>query len=88
MTANTKKDIKSLDYNQIFDVSEYEIGSFIDDNKADLEELQGYCWPVEYQNEDELKNYLFVNCYKYIKVNSSYGLFGWILAKSYQIITI
>lgn len=74
-----------LDYNQILDISEYEIGSFIVDNRADLEELEGFCWPIDYQNEDELKNFLNVNGYKYIKVNSSYGLFGWILAKSYQI---
>lgn len=74
-----------LDYNQILDISEYEIGSFIVDNKAALKELEGYCWPIDYQNEEELNAFLIVNGYKYIKVNSSYGLFGWILAKSYQI---
>lgn len=74
-----------LDYNQILDISEYDIGSFIADNKADIEELIGYCWPIDYQNEEELQNFLYINGYKYIKVNSSYGLFGWVLAKSYQI---
>lgn len=74
-----------LDYNQILNISESEIGSFIVDNKAALQELEGYCWPINYQNEEELNAFLIVNDYKYIKVNSSYGLFGWILAKSYQI---
>lgn len=74
-----------LEYNQILDISEYDISSFITDNKADIAELEGYCWPIDYQKEEELINFLYTNGYKYIKVNSSYGLFGWILAKSYQI---
>ena len=74
-----------LNYNQILDISECEIGSFIVENKLELKELEGYCWPINYQNEEELKTFLIANDYKYIKLNSSYGLFGWILAKSYQI---
>lgn len=74
-----------IDYNQISDISEYNLDSFVDDNKASLEELEGYCWPINYQTKEELVNFLNSNGYKYIKVNSSYGLFGWILAKSYKI---
>ena len=74
-----------LNYNQILDISECEIGSFIVENKLELKELEGYCWPINYQNEEDLKTFLIANDYKYIKLNSSYGLFGWILAKSYQI---
>ena len=74
-----------LHHNQILDISECEIDSFIVQNKFELKELAGYCWPIHYQNEEELKAYLIANDYKYIKLNSSYGLFGWILAKSYQI---
>ena len=74
-----------LNYNQILDIIEYGIDSFIVENKFELKELEGYCWPIDYQNEEELENYLIANNYKYIKLNSSYGLFGWILAKSYQI---
>lgn len=74
-----------IDYNQILDIDEYKIDDFIVENRAELKELQGYCWPISYQNEEELKTFLITNQYKYIKVNSSYGLFGWILARSYQI---
>lgn len=74
-----------LDYNQILDIDEYGIDSFIVDNKAELQELKGYCWPINYQNQEELKTFLMDNGYKYIRINSSYGLFGWVLAKSYKI---
>ena len=74
-----------LDYNQILDINEYGIDSFIVDNKAELQELKGYGWPTIYRNQEELKFFLMDNGYKYIKLNSSYGLFGWVLAKSYKI---
>lgn len=74
-----------LDYNQILDINEHEIDSFIVDNQGELQALKGYCWPIDYQNQEELKTYLTDNGYKYIKINSSYGLFGWVLAKSYEI---
>ena len=47
--------------------------------------MEGYCWPIDYQTEQELTDFLVDNEYKYIKINSSYGMFGWILAKSYKI---
>lgn len=74
-----------LDYNQILDVKEYGIDSFIVDNQVELQELKGYCWPIDYQNQEELKTFLMDNGYKYIRINSSYGLFGWVLAKYYEI---
>lgn len=48
--------------------------------------MEGYCWPIDYQTEKELIEFLKNNGYKYIRVNSSYGMFGWILAKSYEIV--
>lgn len=48
--------------------------------------MEGYCWPIDYQTEKELIAFLRNNGYKYIRVNSSYGMFGWILAKSYEIV--
>ena len=77
-----------IDYNQLLDIAEYDLGSFIADNKSTLEELKGYCWPIDYQKEEDLLNYLLSNGYKYIKVNASFGLFGWILAKSFEIIDL
>ena len=74
-----------IDYNIIADIHECEITSFIIDNQEELIKMEGYCWPVDYHTEQELIDFLRTNEYKYIKINSSYGMFGWILAKSYEI---
>lgn len=74
-----------LDYNQVLDISDYRIDSFFNDNQIDIKEMHRYCWPIDYQDEKELKEFLIANEYKYIKISSSYGMFGWVLAKSYQI---
>lgn len=47
--------------------------------------LAGYCWPIDYQTEQELITFLITNEYKYLKIDSSYGMSGWVLAKSYQL---
>lgn len=74
-----------IDYNIISDIQECEIRTFFSDNQEELIKMEGYCWPVEYQTTQELIDFLITNDYKYIKINSSYGMFGWILAKSYEI---
>lgn len=71
-----------LDYNIIFDIQECEISTFCRDNHEELIKMQEYCWPVNYQTEQELVELLINNNYKYIKINSSYGMYGWVLAKS------
>lgn len=38
-----------------------------------------------YNTEQELIDFLITNKYKYIEINSSYGMFGWVIAKSYEI---
>lgn len=74
-----------IDYNIISDICECETSGFVRDNREDLIKMEGYCWPIDYQTEQELIEFLDNNEYKYIKINSSYGMFGWILAKSYEI---
>ena len=44
-----------------------------------------FCWPIDYNTEQELIDFLITNKYKYIEINSSYGMFGWVIAKSYEI---
>ena len=44
-----------LDYNQLLDINEYEIESFIVDNQVEFQELEGYGWPTVYRNQEELK---------------------------------
>ena len=74
-----------IDYNIIMDIQEYEAKKFLYDNEEEIVKLKDYCWPTNYQNEKELIDFLITNEYKYIKISSSYGMFGWILAKSYEI---
>lgn len=75
----------ALDYNQILDINEWGIDSFIRDNISNLKQMKNYCWPIDYQSIPELEHYLKNNFYKYIKITSSYGMYGWVLAKSYKI---
>ena len=75
-----------LEYNIILDFEECDINNFIKDNLTALEKKKQECWPVDYENIQELKNFLISKRYKYIKVRCSYGLQGWILAKEFQVI--
>ena len=74
-----------IDYNIIVDIQECKIDSFVQDNQEELIKMEGYCWPIDYETEQELIDFLVTKQYKYLKINSSYGMFGWILAKSYKI---
>ena len=76
-----------INYNIIYDIQECEIEVFFRENKEELIKMKGYCWPINYKTEKELMEFLKTNEYKYIKIYSSYGMFGWILAKSYEIET-
>lgn len=75
-----------IDCNIILDIYEDEISSFVNDNQEELTKMSGYCWPIDYQTEQELTDFLITNKYKYITINSSYGMSGWVLAKRYQIV--
>ena len=70
----------------ILDIYECEINRFVQDNHEELTKMEGYCWLVDYDTEQELIAFLTGNEYKYIKIESSYGMSGWILAKSYRLI--
>ena len=61
------------------------IESFFNENRHELKLLHCSCWPINYSNLEELKKYLIENKYQYIKINSSYGMYGWIIAKDYTI---
>ena len=75
-----------IDYNIISNIEEREISVFYIENQEEKKKMEGHCWPIDYQTEKELVAFLRNNGYKYIRVNSSYGMFGWILAKSYEIV--
>lgn len=73
-----------LEWNQILDIYESELSDFVKDNQQEIKEQAGYCWPTRFiKTEQELVPYLKDNGYKYVIIQSSYGLCGWVLAKSY-----
>lgn len=72
-----------LDYNIILEIQEMDIMNFLDENKEKLKKNKDFCWPIDYQTEEELKDFLNVESYKYFKIYSSYGMSGWVIAKKY-----
>lgn len=70
----------------IFDIEKYEIVQFIKDNIDLLKKQKNYCWPMDYNTDQELIEKLCKEQYSYYVISSSYGLNGWILAKNYETI--
>ena len=70
----------------IFDVEESDINTFLKDNKRLLTVRKAQCWPIYYDNLEELINKLRKRKYSYYIISSSYGLSGWVLAKNFNII--
>jgi hypothetical protein len=76
-----------MTYNIIFDIEECPVNRFAEIERELLKARKNRCWPVAYETETELINYLQSNQYKAFEVNSSIGLSGWVLAKQMEIIT-
>lgn len=69
----------------LLDLVEEDINQFAHENKKVLETGKDYYWPIDYNQEEELIHYLQNNDYRYYKIQSSYGLNGWVLSKSVSI---
>lgn len=69
----------------IFDIEKSDITLFLKNNSDLLKKQKNYCWPMPYRTEEELTEGLLKGQYSYYVISSSYGLNGWILAKSYEI---
>lgn len=74
-----------LECNILFDVTENDVELFIKNNSVEIEEMKNFCWPINYDRVDELKNYLVQNEYRYYAISSSLGMSGWVLAKSFDV---
>lgn len=74
-----------LNENILLDIEETHIDCFMDENIELLKNAKDDCWPMVYDDIDGLKKYLLQNRYKYIKIYSSFGLCGWVLAKGYNL---
>ena len=79
-------DVPYAQYNQIMDIEEATVKNFIKENSQRIKELRLYDWPVLYETIEELERILYESQYKYIKIYSSYGLEGWVLAKKVEIV--
>ncbi|ENQ3104975.1 hypothetical protein ACEOWJ_000910 [Bacillus cereus] len=69
----------------LLDVIKGKIEDFLSENKELLFEGKNYYWPLDYETDEELLQYLNENSLNYYKVQSSYGLNGWILCSQYYI---
>lgn len=71
--------------NIIFDIVINTIEDFIRENEKMLMEKKNSCWPMCYDNLNELQKSLEERKYKYFFIESSHGLSGWVLAKEMEI---
>ncbi len=67
----------------IFDIDEYEGRKVVKEERELLKNTKAFCWPLAYENENDLIEKL--EGYKYYIINSSSGLTGWVLAKSIKL---
>ncbi len=65
----------------LLDIVEDDIDMFCRENNDLLEKGKDYYWGIDYDNFQQLNNHLKDNNYRYFKIQSSYGLNGWVLAK-------
>lgn len=71
--------------NIMSDIYKCDIEIFINENKELLKESRMYCWPVFFENLDDLKTKLLkIGCNYYV-IEASKGLVGWVLAKDMTI---
>ncbi|MGYP001623835110 len=70
----------------ILDIEERTSKEFINDNIELLK--RDYGWPIIFNNIEELNNTLETQKYKYYILQSSYGMYGWILATGLQEIKV
>jgi len=70
-----------LEENILLSIEEFQIKDFFKEQHEELELRKNCCWPIDYQNIDELMKFLNENAYVYIKIYSSFGMYGWIIAK-------
>ena len=70
----------------IFDINEYPLNLFLEQEAELFEDNKNYGWPILYKTENELIEFIQANKYKVFEVASSYGLFGWVFAKQMDIV--
>jgi|SRR5699024_1566796 len=64
----------------LLDVFEDDIDKFIQQNREVLKQGKDYFWPINYETEEELLQYLRKSSYHYYIIQSSYGMNGWVIS--------
>lgn len=69
----------------IFDIEAASLEDFIEDNRDLLAQKKRYGWPMLYESEAELLEKLQEARQRYFVIDSSFGLYGWVLAETMAI---
>lgn len=71
----------------IFDIDETTVESIYTDERERFESGRKYCWPGTWnKSDDSVLTYLLENEIKGYWLSSSFGMVGWVLAKSMKIV--
>jgi len=68
--------------NIILSIDESSCDRFIEDEQEFLIKQKNNWWPIKYETQNDLSDYLQDNCYKAYIIYASLGLSGWVLAKN------
>jgi len=69
----------------IFDIQEYSLDLFLKEEFVLMRERKRFGWPISYETENGLIEFLQIHEYKVFEISSSYGLCGWIFAKQIDV---
>lgn len=82
----THKFYNDMPYSVIFDLEENTIDDFLKENIELLEKEKNHPWPIMYDDLAELENKIKENHTRYFSLNTSYGLYGWVLSETVEVI--
>lgn len=77
-----------MPYSIILDLEEKPLDDFFSENEELLKEGEKRAWPIMYDSFEELENKIRTANVAYQVLYSSYGMNGWVLAESVEIIDI
>ena len=79
-------DILGENRNIIFDIEEYPMNLFLERERELLSKRKNHCWPISYENFEDLINFFQSNTFKVFSIDSSLGLWGYIIAKEMNVV--
>jgi len=70
----------------IFDIEEIPLEFFLEQESELLKGKKNWGWPIRYETTNHLTNYFQSNGYKVFSIDSSCGLYGYVIAKEMNIV--